>query len=610
MTVVIGTAGHIDHGKTTLLRALTGIDADRLPEERARGMTIDVGYAHMTLPDGDVLDFVDVPGHDRLIGNMLVGAAEVDAALLVVAADDGPRAQTHEHLRLIDALGIDHGIVVITKSDLTGPGDPRTMSTEQAVREIVAGTGLAHSPVIAVSASTGSGLDELRTALIDLRDAVRPEVTAREGPARLAIDRIFTIRGHGAVVTGSLRGGAFETGQVVRIEPGHRRARIREIQSRNEPTNRATGGRTALNLTGVDADHLHRGMVIVPADDLRLAVSDRLLVVLRSPARRSTGAWRLHLGTAEVGAELGRGQREHAELATGATTTLLRLDRPVAMVLGDRFALRSSSDTTAIGGRVIDPDPPRGPSRRRVDTDRLAALANAGTWDERDAARLDLHGSLVAVAGSVRLAPDVEAGIDAAAIAAVRDHHVNEPDSAGLSVADIRPLLARALRRRVTIDARAAGAAIEARLGGLVATGRLARDGDRLRDPSRPAGTPAVVLAAMDRLETRLAVHSPPPLAEAAREAGCPSDGVRALENAGRIVRLEPDLAYASSTFRELEALAVSMARAGPLTPAAYRDATDTSRRYVMALLEEFDRRGVLRRTDAGRVPGPRAAAT
>ncbi len=233
MTVVVGTAGHIDHGKTSLLRALTGIDADRLPEERRRGMTIDVGYAHLDLPDGSQLDFVDVPGHDRLVGNMLVGAGEVDAALLVVAADDGPRAQTLEHLELLDALGIGEGIAVVTKIDLVD--EARTVEVVEAVRRLLARTTLAGSPVLAVSSSRGDGLDELREALVGLRDRVLgPTGAARDAapgdpatgdpatgmPVRLAIDRVFSVKGRGVVVTGSLRGGRLARGTSLYARAG------------------------------------------------------------------------------------------------------------------------------------------------------------------------------------------------------------------------------------------------------------------------------------------------------------------------------------------------------------------------------------------------------
>src|SRR5712671_4267094 len=194
MTVVIGTAGHIDHGKTTLLRALTGIDADRLPEERRRGMTIDVGYAHLTLPDGVVLDFVDVPGHDRLVGNMLVGAGEIDAVLLVVAADDGPRAQTIEHLQLLDGLAIADGLIVVTKIDAVGA--ERVADVTAAVGALVATTSLAGAAVIGVSAATGSGLPALVDALGALSARTLTSVR-RSGPSRLAIDRVFRVKGRG-----------------------------------------------------------------------------------------------------------------------------------------------------------------------------------------------------------------------------------------------------------------------------------------------------------------------------------------------------------------------------------------------------------------------------
>src|SRR6476661_4217857 len=208
MTIVIGTAGHIDHGKTSLLRALTGIDADRLPEERARGMTIDVGYAHLTLPDGTDLDFVDVPGHDRLVGNMLVGAGEIDAALLVVAADDGPRAQTREHLELLDALGIEDGLVVVTKADVVSPA--RVGEVVAEVRALVARTSLRESSIVPVSALTGEGLEAV-VALVQLRARTSDRLAAVAPPdpaagTRLALDRVFSIRGRGTVVTGTLRG--------------------------------------------------------------------------------------------------------------------------------------------------------------------------------------------------------------------------------------------------------------------------------------------------------------------------------------------------------------------------------------------------------------------
>src|SRR4051812_38282524 len=281
MSVVVGTAGHIDHGKTTLLRALTGIDADRLPEERRRGMTIDIGYAHMELPDGTEIDFVDVPGHDRLVGNMLVGAGEIDAALLVVAADDGPRAQTVEHLALLDALQVGHGVVAVTKADVAGPN--RTDDVVAGTRRLLEGTSLAGSPVLAVSAPDGSGMDALRSALVDLRDRVARENHGRSPGARsrLAIDRVFTVKGRGVVVTGTLRGRPLAAGTTLRLVPGDRSVRVREIQVHGNAVPAADPGRTALNLAGIEGADLHRGLVLT--DDPGVLSSDRLLVRLATP---------------------------------------------------------------------------------------------------------------------------------------------------------------------------------------------------------------------------------------------------------------------------------------------------------------------------------------
>ena len=282
MTVVIGTAGHIDHGKTTLLRALTGIDADRLPEERRRGMTIDVGYAHLILPDGSELDFVDVPGHDRLVGNMLVGAGEIDAAMLVVAADDGPRAQTVEHLELLDALAIDIGVAVVTKLDLAGPA--RATEVAAAVTGLLAGTSLRGSPVVVVSSIDGAGLDELRAALVELRDRVvgRPVLTPSPGRSRLAIDRSFTVKGRGAVVTGTLRGGPLSRGTTLRTVPGEPVARARELQVHGDAVGSAERGRVAINLGGVDLTELHRGVVVLPHQFRQLSNGNRHGSVLSS----------------------------------------------------------------------------------------------------------------------------------------------------------------------------------------------------------------------------------------------------------------------------------------------------------------------------------------
>jgi selenocysteine-specific elongation factor len=413
-------------------------------------------------------------------------------------------------------------------------------------------------------------------------------VALPERPPSLAIDRVFSVKGRGSVVTGSLRGGPLARGDILRLVPGPGAARIREIQVHGAAHDRVEGGgRTALNVAGLEPASLARGGVLTA--DPEVVASDRLLVAfpdMAVPADRSR--WRLHLGTAAVDATVGRSGRDAID-----GFGIVRLGSPIAVRPSDRFVLRRSG-VAPIGGRVVDALPARGIARRRQTPERVAALA-AGT----PGARLDLHGALV-TDGTVHLAPDVADAAGAAAMATVQD------GPAPLVAA--RGAAAKALRRAVSLrQAEAATAAADV-VDELVKDGRVSRDGDTLRRPgSEPEQTDPALLAAMDRLEAALDVPAPPPLGAAARAAGCPPDGIRALERTSRIVLLEPELAYAMSAYQRLAAQAIAMARREALTPAAFRDATGTSRKYVMAILEDLDRRALLRRTAEGHVPGPRA---
>jgi selenocysteine-specific elongation factor len=623
---VVGTAGHIDHGKTTLLRALTGMDADRLPEERRRGMTIEVGYAHLRLPDGDVLDFVDVPGHDRLVGNMLVGAGEIDAVLLVVAADDGPRAQTREHLELLDALGLRYVVVAVTKADAVDAW--RVAEVGEAVEAILAPTTMAGAPIVAVSGVTGTGLEELLAALVVLRDRACAGGAGAGGPARLAVDRVFGVKGRGTVVTGTLRGGPLARGATLRLVPGGLPVRARELQVRGESVEiGGPGGRLAANVAGVERGVIERGAVLT--DDPAVVATDRLLVALRPALALAAGASRrrpapgggtpirLHLGTAQAEGVVRRSRRDVDDLAGGEATAIIRLAAPVAAAAGDRFVLRRPSPAEPLaGGRVLDPRPPSGSAWRRATAAEVDALARASTLAERATALLALHGALprshpeaaalpagtAVAAGRLVLAPAVASAVAAEALAVVA---VGPAD--GVPLAEVRTRLGRTLRRHASVDAETAVEAGGAIVEMVVRGGRLARTGDLVHVPGRAVGPAPEVLAAMDRLEAQLDNPAPPGLSEAARAARCPPAGVRALEAAGRIVRVDEDLAWSAPAFARLRAAALGLATPGPVTPAELRDATGTSRKYVMALLEELNRRGVLARTPGGHVRGPRA---
>jgi selenocysteine-specific elongation factor len=632
-TVVIGTAGHIDHGKTTLLRALTGIDADRLPEERRRGMTIDVGFAHLDLGDGTALDFVDVPGHDRLVGNMLVGAGEIDGVLLVIAADDGPRAQTLEHLELLDALGLVRAVVAVTKADAVDTH--RVAEVVAAARDLVGRTSFGGSPIVAVSATSGSGLPELRSELVALRDRLLADAVAFPGPVRLAIDRAFSVKGRGSVVTGTLRGGSVVAGDVLRLEPRGASVRVRALQVHHGLADRSDGGRAALNLAGADAEALRRGAVVTGGPGV--VTTDRLLVALRPPATlraggresawppRPTAAVSLHLWTEAVTASVRPAGPRWTEVPGGAGVAVLHLARQIAAMTGARAVLRDPGSGRTVGGvTLLDTAPPRGVSRRRMTAERMARLATAGSADDAIAAMLDLHGTLssdrvVAVSAalasgpatppppgssSLALAPDVAAAMADAA---------REVATSAPSMAQLRATLITRLRRLVSVDramAAPAADAVDRVITELVEGGELEGDGDAIR-PARPGrardSAANARAAALDRLEALLDVDVPPSLAEAAGLAGCPPDGIVALERGGRIVRVEDDLAWSAARYEALRERALELARLRPLPPAAFRDAIGGNRRVALALLEDFGRKGFLRRTSAGHVPGPRA---
>src|ERR687888_491641 len=349
MPLTVGTAGHIDHGKTWLVRALTGKDTDRLPEERARGISIDLGYAPLELPDGRRLSLIDVPGHERFVRTMVAGATGIDFFLLVIDAAEGARPQTHEHLAVLRLLGVERGVVAVTKADAVEPELVELVADE--ARELVPG-----APVVVTSAKTGYGLNELRRALAHAAEQV--ERTGADGPMRLFVDRAFTLRGIGTVVTGTLWSGSIGEGDELRAEPAGLHVRVRTIQVHDQPVERAGAGRrVAVSLPGIERAELRRGDALVEPG--AYPVSYRLDVALDELEPIADGARvHVHHGTSECVARVVRTAGAYAQL---------RLSAPVVAARGDRLIIRDR--TTPRGGRGLDPAPPRS-----LDVDRFRLL--------------------------------------------------------------------------------------------------------------------------------------------------------------------------------------------------------------------------------------------
>ena len=338
-SIIVGTAGHIDHGKTSLVRALTGVDADRLPEEKRRGITIDLGFAELDLGDLRV-GFVDVPGHERFVKNMLAGAHGIDLVALVVAADEGVMPQTREHFDICRLLGVGAGLIVVTKIDTV---DEELLELVRAeVEELIEGSFLAGAPVLPVSARTGAGLEELKAALREAARRVPPR--SAESVARLPVDRAFTMRGFGAVVTGTLVAGEVAEGDEMELLPAGGRVRVRGLQVHGQQVARASAGqRTAVNLGGIEAAAVERGMVLAPADRLRpTQIVDARVDVLPTASRalRTRARVRVHAGAAEALARV-RVLEEGGEVAPGESGyAQLRLESPVVVLPGERFTIR------------------------------------------------------------------------------------------------------------------------------------------------------------------------------------------------------------------------------------------------------------------------------
>jgi selenocysteine-specific elongation factor len=617
---VVATAGHVDHGKSSLIVRLTGIDPDRWEEEKRRGLTIDLGFAWCTLPSGLEIAFVDVPGHERFVRNMLAGVGPVRLVLFVVAADEGWKPQSEEHLAIVDVLGAQAGVVALTKRDLV---DDETLAlAEQEVRDRLAGTALQAAPLIPCSSATGQGIEELRAALDEMVAAAEPPED--RGRPRIHIDRSFTIRGAGTVVTGTLTGGRLSAGDEVRLHPGPTTARVRSLQTHRRPVDVARPvSRVAANLAAVEKADVERGDVLGLAGQWR--PTDLLEVRIR-PIRGIThaltgrGAYKLYIGSAERDARLRL--YEATELRAGEEAfARLRLSGPVVAEWGDRFVLREAGRRqTVAGGAVLDPDPPARPGPEP-----------AARLERRARARREQLGSiLVAERGAVRASelPVLTGTNNAAVPEAVRvgswwvsegtmrelradvlgeleRYHLDQPLRPGVGAADLRrDLLAIGGTVTFPLEQGLAGellAHLEAR-GDIVREGTVVRLalhrvtlGDREEEAAR-------LVAAVSEAEPT------PPTVRDLEAGGVARDLIEAAVTTGRLARISEEIVVTPGFLSQAEVVAVTeAAQPQGLTVSRFREALGTSRKYALPLLSSFDQRGLTRREGDVRRLGPSA---
>ncbi len=621
--MIVGTAGHIDHGKTALVRALTGIDGDRLKEEKARGITIELGFAYLPLEDGPTIGFVDVPGHERFVHTMVAGAAGIDFALLLVAADDGVMPQTREHLAIIDLLGLSRGLVVISKADLAGP--ERIAQLRGEIAALLAGTSLDGAEILTVSTRTGEGVGPLKERLTA---AARDFITVREAERamsfRLAVDRVFTLSGVGVVVTGTVLSGTVRVGDEVIISPAGLSARVRSLHAQNAQADQGKAGdRCSLNLAGPDIskDAIHRGdMVLAPSLH---APTNRIEASLRlDSVPKGFKQWfpvRLHHAAAEIGARLVQlSDDENADVQ-------IVLDRPIAAAIGDRFVIRdSSAQHTLGGGRFLDLRPPE---RKRRTPERTAIRAALALPDSAAAltALLDIPPYAVDLAAFLRdrALPALAEEIDlvhldrfvfspkrweeflAALTERLAQHHQEHPDQQGLGRE----------RLRLSVQPRLPGALFALAVHRAAADGRISPEGSFLRLPDHKARITEADEAAWADFAPLLADNvrfRPPRVRDIAGETGRAEPEVRRiLKIAGRmgwVDQVAHDHFFLRGTIQEMVAIAADIGGEDWFAAGQFRDRLEADgqvvgRKVAIQILDFFDRHGItVRREDLRRV--------
>ena len=609
---ILATAGHIDHGKSSLVKALSGIDPDRLPEEKARGMTIDLGFAHLELPGGK-LGIVDVPGHQDFVKNMVAGVGAVDLALLVVAADDGWMPQTEEHLQILSYLGVTRGVVALTKADLVQDTAVRVKEISDQLRN----SPFVGADIIPLSTKTGAGLDDLKTALTTVVGQIPPHENHNQ--PRLAVDRIFTVQGIGTVVTGTLTGGTLQKGQTVLTHPPGRETRVRGLQSHNREQEVAQPGtRTAINLAGLSRDAVPRGATITLPElaqttatlDVCLERSPRLPAEA-SPLRNNTRV-RVHHGTGHGPARLVLAAGKLIEPGQNRLAQL-RLERPICIWPGDRIIIRNWQETaTLAGGLVLDVNGDRkkmrAPARMQMLDARIAAPQHPQTWietqlkregvvkrenllrpssfsptqiDEAVTGLLDSHKALEA-GDWVADKSSWQSAIDAMS-QRVDAEHARHPELQGLSLEKLHPVMAQGFPGHDVFPELIAD---------LCRNGFIRRQNHIARNSHKPA-LPAHLRDVGEKLRRTMQMPDPP----ARKYITENSTGRQALQfliDAGEAIDVSPDLVLGAAQFYRCRLLVKQHLRKhGQATASELRTATDTTRRIMIPLLEKMDRDGV-----------------
>ena len=639
--IVLGTAGHIDHGKTALVRALTGVDTDRLREEKRRGITIELGFAHLPLPDGSVAGVVDVPGHERFVRAMAAGAGGIDLVVLVIAADEGVMPQTREHLDICRLLGVPRGLVAVTKSDLLPDlGDDWLPLLENDIRAATTGSFLESAPILPVSSRTGDGLP----ALVEAISAVAREVPERpaDGPLFLPVDRAFSMKGFGTVVTGTLLSGSVGIDSEVMLSPPRRAPeplRVRSVQVHGKAVAHGLAGqRTAINLASIEAQAITRGQVLVEPGVVPVSngLDVELTLLAAAPkALRHRAKLLLHVGTAQVPAAVAFLDR--GELAPGATCfAQLRLTAPVAALPGQRFILRGFAaiegrGKTVAGGRILAVAAHRRKRGRSADVEQLLTLAT-GDHPARIGAVLAMAGpaGLPAseLSGRTAVAPkalgaaldrlgargevvlfdrehrayvsgEVARALAARLVAGVKAFHASHPLAAGISREELRGRLPPITDPRLFARL----------LGQLVERGDLVTEGDHVRVPSHRAASGAIGGAVKARVAQALAAAklTPPWLTELPGLVDAPADQVAAvlklLLAEGSVVRVSSELYFDRTALDALRArLVAHLQQHREIATPQFKELVGATRRHVIPLAEYFDREKVTLRVGEKRV--------